>query len=559
MTTIPSRNRRGIHLPLLEIAAFGMIIAAVVIFLAELSRFSLADRGLPFGMELAGVPVGGQTPEQAVAQVEQVYGQQVVLRYPVTCAEGQASPCEAESAALQYPLTCPEGETVDCEALIPLEPVDIGLRVNSEAMLSAGRGQTDSGSFWSRFWNYLWRKPSREISVDLVLDYSQNQLRVKLEELAARFDSPPQPAQPVLADLSFRPGTPGYTLDVDASLIEVDEALRRPVNRNAELVVEQGDAPAPDLDTLGQLVVSYLTQPELRDLITRRLGTTDLDAVASVFVIDLETGEELNLNVNFGRPEPIYYDYDISYAATSVMKIPIMVEMFRYIGWTPSVEERKLLDETMTLSGNFSANLMLAEVGDGSPTRGVETVTESMSYLGLTNTFIAAEYDEEDPPPYIATEARECARLGQCIDTRADPYMQVTTRDIAGLLNMIHQCAETGGGGLMVAYPGEFTQTECQTMMDLMNRNEEGVLILAGVPEGTPVAHKHGWISDTIADAGIVQSPGGDYVLVTFIWVDVDWLEFQISLPLMQAISEATFNYFNPDLVGEPRIGWISQ
>jgi hypothetical protein len=544
---------------LLEIAAFGMIITAIVILLTQLSRFSLADRGLPFGMEIAGVPVGGQSPEQAVAQVEQVYGQQVILSYPITCEADQETPCLAESAALEYALACPEGEVIHCQALIPLEPAEVGLRVNSEAMLSAARGQTDSGSFWSRFWEYLWRKPAREIVVDLQIEYSQDALRSRLEDISTHFDSPPESAQPVMNRLTFIPGMPGYMLDIDASMTAVDEALRRPDSRIAELVLVQGEAPEPDLQTLRQLLIAYLSQPELHDLMSRWLGTSDFNAVASVFVIDLQTGEEMSLNVDFGRVDPATYDYDIAYAGMSAMKIPIMVEMFRYIEWTPSPDEVKLLDETMTLSGNFTANLMIAEVGDGSPTRGVQLITESMGYLGLSNTFMAAEYDEEDDPPYIATEARECARLGDCINTRPDPYMQTTARDLATLLNMVYQCADTGGGGLMIAYPGEFTQTECEMMMDLMNRNEEGVLILAGVPEGTPVAHKHGWINDTHSDAGIVQSPGGDYVLVMFMWADVDWLDYQISFPLMQDISATTYNYFNPDAVDEPRIGWLAE
>ena len=65
--------------------------------------------------------------------------------------------------------------------------------------------------------------------------------------------------------------------------------------------------------------------------------------------------------------------------------------------------------------------------------------------------------------------------------------------------------------------------------------------------------------ADGEADAGIVQSPGGDYALVMFMWANVDWLDYQISFPLMQDISAVTFNYFNPDLVDEPRIGWLNQ
>jgi hypothetical protein len=48
-------------------------------------------------------------------------------------------------------------------------------------------------------------------------------------------------------------------------------------------------------------------------------------------------------------------------------------------------------------------------------------------------------------------------------------------------------------------------------------------------------------------------------VLVVFMWDDVDWLDYQVSFPLIAGISQATFNYFNPDLVLEPRRGFSSE
>lgn len=555
MTTLRQSETR-FKVPLLEIAAFTMIIAAVILFLSELSRFSLADRGLPFGLVVAGVPVGGQTPEQAKAQLEQIYGQPVMLRYALTCEAGQATPCEAESAAFGYPLSCPSDDPVNCAAVVSVEAIELGLRVNSDAMLSDAQGKSEGGSFWVRFWDYLWRRPTREIEVDLQLQYSEELLRARLEEIAGRFDSPPQRPRPVLNTLSFNPGTPGYTTDIEASIAAVDEALRAPLNRVAEIVVTADPAPEPDMQALQDLLVAYLMQPELAEILSRALISTDYDIVTSIVVVDLETGDEMNFNVNFGTGGPEFYDYEIAYAGTSVMKIPILVEMYRHISWTPSPDEEKIIEETMTLSGNFSANLMIAEIGNGSPTRGVQTITESMWYLGLENTFIATEYDQEDDPPYISTPARECARQGNCVNTRPDPYMQTTPRDIATLLTMAYQCAETGGGSLMIAYPGEFTQRECQDIVDVMGRNLEGELILAGVPEGTQVSHKHGWIDDTFYDSGIVRTPGGDYVLSMAMWADGGYLSpAQIGFPIMRDISVAVFNYFNPDLIDEPRQG----
>jgi hypothetical protein len=58
------------------------------------------------------------------------------------------------------------------------------------------------------------------------------------------------------------------------------------------------------------------------------------------------------------------------------------------------------------------------------------------------------------------------------------------------------------------------------------------------------VAHKHGWVGDSHGDAGIVFTPGGDYVLCIYLYY-TDWLEWEVSSPLMARISEATYKYFN--------------
>jgi hypothetical protein len=48
-------------------------------------------------------------------------------------------------------------------------------------------------------------------------------------------------------------------------------------------------------------------------------------------------------------------------------------------------------------------------------------------------------------------------------------------------------------------------------------------------------------------------------VLVAFLWADTDWLNAQISFPIIQNISSATFNFFNPDMVLVPRRGFATE
>ena len=119
------------------------------------------------------------------------------------------------------------------------------------------------------------------------------------------------------------------------------------------------------------------------------------------------------------------------------------------------------------------------------------------------------------------------------------------------LLEDIYQCSQTGGGALVAVFPGEITQSECQQMVGLLAANKIGVLIEAGVPSDAQVAHKHGWAPDptdgvmhTMADAALVFSPGGDYVLVVFLYDPVQIL-FDNDNVMVAQISQAIYYYFN--------------
>jgi hypothetical protein len=54
-------------------------------------------------------------------------------------------------------------------------------------------------------------------------------------------------------------------------------------------------------------------------------------------------------------------------------------------------------------------------------------------------------------------------------------------------------------------------------------------------------------VQGTHADAGIVISPGGDYVLVEYLHQNGDWLQSSVSFPILREISRAVYNYFNYD------------
>jgi len=461
---------------------------ALALLVWQYTAYRASLKTLPAGMTVAGLDVEGMTPDQAVEALAAAFAQPVQVTY-----QGQALALTPESVAFRFD---PGGTRAAIEEAV------------------AWRSTPDG------FIAYLLRREPEPVRVAPAATYSPDRLEGFLNQVARQYDHPPQPPVPLPETLTFRAGQPGYELDREASRERVVAALLSAVDRQATLVARVEEAPPLGMDQLREMLEALLA---------------DFDGLPSLFVKDLQTGEELEINP------------DVAYAGMSILKIAVMVETYRALDQPPTVEETKLLTETMTLSGNFTANLLLRDViGGGDAYQGVENLTLSMRYLGLVNTFMATPYDEEVVPPTIVTPANSRTD----VQSRPDPYMQTTARDMGLLLEMIYQCSE-GGGALMVAYPGAFTAEECQQMLDMMAENRIDGLFEIGLPPGTRLAHKHGWISNTeltdftIGDAGIVFSPGGDFVLVAFL-SRPQWLEWDVANPLMADIATATYNYFNP-------------
>jgi uncharacterized protein YraI/beta-lactamase class A len=260
------------------------------------------------------------------------------------------------------------------------------------------------------------------------------------------------------------------------------------------------------------------------DPATSRLGT--------LYLLDLQTGEALS----FGS--------DTAYSGMSLSKIAIMTEFFGMLDAPPDNSEAFEIAEAMVCSENTSTNDMLTLIGGGSPYVGASLVTQRMEGLGMDDSFIAAPYLPDDritpePVRLPTTDADQTA-------TTPDTSNQMTVDELGGLLGSIYTCAMGEGGALLTAYPDDYTPSECRHMINTMSNNRINALIEMGVPEGTVVAHKHGWIDDTHGDAGIVITPGGAFVLVVAVHNPV-WMDFGESFPLIAEISREVYNYYNPD------------
>jgi beta-lactamase class A len=468
------------------LVAWLVIIVAIVALLLtwQYIGYRAARRTLPAGMTMAGLPVEGMTREEALGALAGAFGSPVEVTY-----QKQQLSVSPDSVELRYDASRTEA--------------------NLDAVLTAQGGLEG-------FIAHILRRPPDPVDVPVAVSYSEERLDGFLARVANQYDRPPQEPVALPTSLTFRPGQPGYEMDAETSRARLAAALVSAADRQVELVVRTEEAPSLDLDVLGQMLQSLLDDHE--------------GLIPGIFVKDLQTGDELAINAG------------VAYAGLSTLKIAIMEETYRALDLPldPSVTDW-LSDTLGATSSNFKANLLLRDIiGNGDGYQGVENLSTSMHYLGLVNTFMATPYDEEVVPATIVTPANSRTD----ITTQPDPFMQTTPIDMGLLLEMIYQCSH-GGGSLMVAYPGAFTPDECNQMIQWMSQNRIDSLVEAGVPVGTEVVHKHGFTGDTHADAALVFSPGGDFVLVVFLYRS-QWLEWEESASIIAEIATATYNYFNP-------------
>lgn len=280
---------------------------------------------------------------------------------------------------------------------------------------------------------------------------------------------------------------------------------------------------SPEFAALGGKLWSRMIDAEF-DPATSRFG--------GLFLQNLKTGETLA------------FESDVAFSGMSINKIAILVTLFGRINDTPNDSTANLIAEMMICSENISTNKVLAVIGDGNPYTGAERVSEFLQKLGLNDTFIYTPYSND---PFITPQAPRTRQTNaDQIKAEPDPFNQLTVTEMGGLLHAMYQCAVTEDGPLLTEFDGAYTPLECRKMLDVMTYNHIYNFIEAGVPEGVKVAHKHGWVDDTDGDAGIVFSPGGDYIFVNVLH-EPTWLVFEEAGNVISENSLDIYNYFNPN------------
>jgi beta-lactamase class A len=405
-------------------------------------------------------------------------------------------------APLTQPLTVTAGATTKT-----LTPAEIGLELPVEHLVQQARTASNGNS------------------LPLVITYDQTRLRAWLAELATEIDGRTG-ATVAQSDKGPYFIAGGPRLDIDAALKQIDERLRTPgAPRTLELRLANGAAARP---TPQQLV--------------EQLGALEKDwnGVAGVYVYDLA----------LDKPVAGLHENTV-FSAMSVIKVAIMLHAYAEVEAFTS-DQQRWLDDMIVDSDNWAANAILAtSVGENTPNqaaRGALHMSAMLKDLGLQHTYqrspfltggypgdftgltIVSGPDQEGEPPFTA----------------AIPLLRTTPKEISQVFLWIEQC-RNGTGPLIERYKKTLTPERCGLMLERLERNTDTTRMVAGLPKGTRVAHKSGWIEDAQADVGIVRSPGGDYIVAVFVYRSEQDFDEEKAKATIAAFNHLIYSYFNPE------------
>ncbi len=475
--------------------ALSLIIAAGFLTFNAWQEFEKSSLLFPENSHWGEVDVSGLTIDEAQQRVLAVYLSPIELRY--------------------------EDEVIQVTA------ETLGFRVDFSDPLENGRFFEQSFSFWS----YLWSKP--RVPVDVPIEFSLDEAQVRLflqNEIAPRYDTPSIPPLPVPSSSRFTYGIAGRYLDIEASILRIKEILNNLSKRQVELVVREQPVNVPDIGLLKAVLINELQEAKF-------------NGIAEIYAFNLTQELLLHFAVDNGEEVPT----DIAFSAASTIKIPILLTAMLDVQPPFPDEFTSLAERMMVYSENPPADRIM-ETYIGSTLAPLK-VTEFLQQAGFRNTFLAG-YFYLGAPLLRRFETPANQRLD--INLKPDVYNQTTAGDMGRLLEEIYRCTKTNGGLLVETFAGQMSAEKCTFLLEKMKQNRIGVLGQAGLPEGLPFAHKHGWSEEsdgflhTISDVGVVFGPQSDYVLVIFLY-DRTQLLFEPANALMARLSQRIFNAWNLD------------
>ena len=252
------------------------------------------------------------------------------------------------------------------------------------------------------------------------------------------------------------------------------------------------------------LLARQTPDTSLQARIEARIARAPASAVG-VYYRDLTTGDSVTVGAR------------TRFHAASTMKIPVMIQLFR------DRDARLLtLDDSITVTNTFrsivdsslyqldpaddSDSSLYKRVGQRVPIRSLIELMETVSSNLATNLLIARIDARRANATAHRLGADSIVVLRGVEDGkayRAGRNNTTTARDLGILLGAVAQNRAA-------------SPESCREMLAILARQHFNEGIPAGLPPGTPVFHKTGWISKVVYhDAALVEPAGhGSYVLI---------------------------------------------
>ena len=273
----------------------------------------------------------------------------------------------------------------------------------------------------------------------------------------------------------------------------------------------------------------------LRVRLERRIAE-QRGAIVGIAFHDLQTGDSLYLNA------------DDSFHAASTMKVPVMIELFR------SIDAGALrLDQGILLVNQFGSivdgspySLDAGEDSDSSAYRlvGARVAVKDLIDRMITRSsnlatnalieLVRASNANETAHRLGARNIRVLRGVEDGKAFRAGMNNTTTARDLAVLLEAI----ETGRAA---------SRSSCNAMREILLHQEFNEEIPAGLPPGTRVAHKTGWITGVLHDAAVVYPPGRKPYVLVILTRDIP--DDKVARRLIADLSRIVWEYAVPDRV----------
>ena len=462
--------------------------------------YNAQTRVLPSGSTISGIAVGGLPAQAALERVKEAYAIPVELRY--------------QGARMQF------------------LPEQLGSTLDLASFTQELANSVKNAGWWAHLWGRTVETKPITLSVN-IRDDSVAAASFLRSEITPRYDRQATSARPIVGDTAFQVGQVGTAVDLDGSLPLVSAALQSPNQRVVDLKLLTSSAGAADWADLEVMLKQQLIRENFRGL-------------AEVYLADPATGKL----IHFAQRNLTDVPVDVAYSGASTVKIPVMVSVMRRTEEpTPSLA-LDWMNATITQSLNPPADALMKTYLDNGT--GPLVVTQDLLELGYKNTFLAGYFEPGSPLLRNITTPANSRR-----DVYLDPdfYNQTVPSEAGDLLMRIYQCSLDPEKAF---FDGQVTQTECETMLEFLRNNRIGALMESGLPPSATAAHKHGWVValdgflHTMSDAGVIYTPGGDFVLVIFIHTE-EQLVFETGERIFAKLSQSIYNFYNLN----DQIAWL--